>query len=196
MHERRDNSVDISSARGRPGPTLARLFKQAFPGHPAALLNDDLTEAFLFAFTQRGTFLVARDTVTHAEVGFAIGGDAAVLDRARAHFIRKHGWRLAGSFLRRRLSPRLLFARIRVRKPFTGVAHAPYQLRFIAVEPQARGVGAGTMLLAAFERTLPPASTYHAWILEGRHATERFYLANGFTRGTNLNGHVRMWKQL
>jgi GNAT superfamily N-acetyltransferase len=195
MQQRDTPPVTISFLRGVPGTNLVSLFKQAFPQHPASLLSRELTSAFLSAFAQRGTFLVALDPVSGAEIGFAVGGDAAVLDRTRGHFIRSHGWRLARSFLRRRLSPRILWARVRVRKPVRRAAHAPYQLRFIAVDPQARGMGAGTMLLAAFEKTLPIGTTYHAWTLEGPHGAEGFYLANGFRRDVALNGHLRMWKR-
>lgn len=196
MQERRENNIVVSLLQGVPGPGLIAIFKQAFQAHPAALLNDELTLAFLSAFAQRATFLVARSPVTAAELGFAIGGEASVLDRIRVQFIRKHGWRLAGSILGRRLSARVLLARVRVRKPVRWTDHAPYQLRFIAVEPQARGMGLGAMLLAAFESTLPAGSTYHAWTLDGPHGAEKFYLGNGFTRGANLKGHVRMWKSL
>jgi GNAT superfamily N-acetyltransferase len=196
MQERRENNFVVSLLHGVPGPQLIAIFKQAFRAHPAALLSDELTLAFLSAFAQRATFLVARNPVIGAELGFAIGGDAAVLDRIRVHFIRRHGWRLAGSILGRRLSARVLLARVRVRTPIRGIVHAPYQLRFIAVEPQARGMGLGAMLLAAFEATLPPGSTYHAWTLEGSHGAEKFYLGNGFTRAMNVKGHLRMWKRL
>lgn len=196
MQECHESSVGISPLRGSPGPKLVSIFKHAFEAHPAALLNDELTRAFLSAFARRATFLVARDSVRGAELGFAVGGDAAVLDDARARFIRRYGWRLAGSLLVRRLSTRVLLARIRVRRPIRGAIFAPYQLRFVAIEPQARRMGVGTLLLAAFERTLPFGSTYHAWTLEGSHGAEKFYLRNGFTRGANVNGHVRMWKRL
>ncbi len=196
MEERDERLAVIAFLKGVPSQRLVALFKQAFPLHPAALLSDELTRAFLSAFAQRASFVIALNASTREEIGFAVGGDAAVLDRTRARFIRMHGWRLAGSLLARRLSPRILLSRVRVRKPIRGIAHAPYQLRFIAVDSRARGRGTGTMLLAAFERTLPLGSTYHAWTLEGPSGAERFYLANGFTRGTNLSGHLRMWKQL
>lgn len=196
MEARQERSAHVSFLRGAPATRLVSLFKQAFPQHPASLLNDSLTGAFLSAFAQRGTFLVAYDPVTQAEIGFAIAGDAAVLDRTRGEFIRKHGWHLAGSLLRRRLSPRVLFARIRIRKPVRKAVHSPYQLRFIAIDPRARGMGVGTMLLEALEKTLPLGTTYHAWTLEGPGGAEGFYLANGFHRGPNINGHLRMWKRL
>jgi GNAT superfamily N-acetyltransferase len=195
MQERHESNVVVSLLNGVPGPKLIAIFKQAFPSHPAALVSDELTLAFLSAFAQRATVLVARNPVIGVELGFAIGGDAAVLDRIRVQFIRRHGWRLAGSILGRRLSARVLLARVRVRRPIPGIVHAPYQLRFIAVDPQARGTGLGAMLLAAFEATLPAGSTYHAWTLEA-HGAEKFYLRNGFKRATNLKGHLRMWKHL
>jgi GNAT superfamily N-acetyltransferase len=74
-------------------------------------------------------------------------------------------------------------------------AQAPYQIRFIVVDPRAQGMGVGTMLLEEFEGTLPAGSAYHAWTLEGPHGAEGFYLANGFRRDVALNGHLRMWKR-
>lgn len=196
MHEREDDAVVVSHVRGTRGAGVVSLFKQAFPRHPASLLGDALTSAFLHAFARSGTFLVAHDPRTDEELGFAIGGDAAVLDRMRGRFIRRHGWRIAGSLLRGRLSARLLAARIRVRRPLNGAHNAPYQLRFIAVDPSAKGRGIGTLLLDAFERTLPPGAAYHAWTLEGPHGAEGFYIARGFCRDVTMDGSVRLWKRL
>lgn len=196
MLERRNAEVAVSVLHGVPAPRLVAIFKQAFKTHPASLLHDELTRAFLRGFAQDATFLVARHPASGVEVGFAIGGHAAVLDRTRARFIRRYGWRLAGYFLARRLSARTVFARIGVVKPIRAAPYAPYQLRFIVVDPQARGTGVGAALLAAFERTIPAGSAYHAWTLEGTAGAEHFYLANGFTPGPNVNGHIRMWKRL
>ncbi len=196
MRERQASAIVVSPLRGVPPSKLISIFKQAFKGHPASLLHDELTLAFLRAFAESATFLVARNAATGAELGFAVGGDAEVLDRTRSRFIRTYGWRLAGHFLARRLSVRTLFARIGVRRQLRAVPNAPYQLRFVVVDPQARGSGIGTTLIAAFERTLPAGSAYHAWTLEGARGAEKFYLANGFTPGPNVNGHIRMWKRL
>jgi GNAT superfamily N-acetyltransferase len=196
MQERRKSTVAVSFLQGVPGLKLVSIFKEAFRAHPVASLNEELTREFLSAFARSATFLVAYDPAIGVEVGFAVGGVAAVLDRTRAHFIRRNGWRLAGCFLGRRLSVRILLARVRVRRPIPGSPYTRYQLRFIAVAPQARGMGIGTMLLAAFERTLPLGTAYHAWTLEGPRGAEQFYLGNGFKRGTNVNGHIRMWKHL
>lgn len=196
MLERAEPSVAISPIEGVPSPQTVAIFKQAFKAHPAALLDRGLTCAFLSGFAQRATFLIARDLVTGDELGFAVGGDAAVLDRTRTHFIRTHSWQLARSFLNNPLSARILLARMQVRRPVWAAIDAPYQLRFIAVASHARGARLGTTLLTAFERTLPTGSTYHAWTLEGPRGAEKFYLGNGFTSGTNVNGHIRMWKRL
>jgi GNAT superfamily N-acetyltransferase len=196
MREPQNNSVVISFLRGMPGPALVSLFKQSFPRHPASSLNDELAGAFLSAFALRGIFLVARDSVTGEELGFAVGGEAGVLDRTRRRFIRDHALHIASSVLFGRLSPRALVARMRGRPKIHHVLHAPYQMRFIAVNPYARGAGAGTLLLNAFERALPSRAAYHAWTLEGPNGAEGFYLANGFRRDIAFNGHLRMWKRV
>lgn len=176
---------------------MVALFKQAFPCHPASLLHEPLTAAFLDTFARSGTFLVARDARTGCELGFLIGGEAAVLDRTRERFIRSHRWRILRSFLRKRLSPRILLARIGRRGPAAdGPVPAPYQLRFIAVESFARGCGVGSHLVQAFEARLPEGAAYHAWTQPGPDGAEGFYLGHGFQRDVTLNGHLRLYKRL
>lgn len=125
-----------------------------------------------------------------------MGGDAGVLDRVRAGFIRRHGLQLAGSFLAGRLRAGTLLRRVRARKSILETNAAPYQLRFIAIAPHACGKGFGTDLLAAFEQTLPFGSAYHAWTLDGPFGAEQFYVKNGFIREASVNGHLRMWKRI
>ena len=197
MQERRQSTVAVTHISSAPSESIIVLFKQAFPRHPASLLHPPLTAAFLETFARNGTFLVARDARTGRDLGFLIGGEAAVLDRTRERFIRSHRWRILRSFLKKRLSPRIVLARIGSRRRAAAAPMpAPYQLRFIAVQDFARGRGVGSLLVQAFEAQLPESATYHAWTLAGPEGAEPFYLARGFRRDLTLNGHLRLYKRL
>lgn len=174
---------------------VAALFRQAFPKHPVSRLPLPVALDFFASHARDSHFFVARGN--RGEVlGFAIGGEAAQLDACRRAFIRAHVLDLLTASLNDRSFFRAL--RVRMFSPFKrpDAAASPYQLRFIAVDPAARRLGAGIALLRHFEAALPPQSCYHAWTLAGPNGATAFYEACGFTRDCVVDGQVRMQKIL
>ncbi len=187
--------ADVSIVRIHDVPdAIVELFRNTFSRHPVSRFDSSLARAFLGTFARHATFLVARDASLN-EVGFLIGGLASVLDSSRAQFIRKRFlWMAAASLHDARLM-RSLFARVPPKHP-PDTKHSCYQVRFIAVAPNVSGRGVGTRLLQAFEQTLPPGSSYHAWTLAGEHGAQDFYRANGFERDLAIGDHIRFCKQI
>jgi GNAT superfamily N-acetyltransferase len=192
MDRAQGTGVSIVRVRTAPSEAVVRLFKQAFPRHPASDLQDALAAEFLAGFARTATLLVARDASRDLDVGFLIGGHASILDRARKRFIFSNAPRLIVLSLRNGALMRAIMARMSDPKPQTPLKQLPYQLRYIAVSPQLRGSGVGTLLLDAFEQTLPEGAGYHAWTLSGTHGAEGFFRAHGFVREFALDGHLRM----
>ena len=172
--------------------TVATIFRDAFPNHPAARLSFPLLQAFLDAH-RRCTFIVLRDDEARV-CGFAVGGRMDQLDACRAAFIRSHLWQLGLSALWDHALLRPLRARLRFARPRVHPPASPYQMRFIAIHERARGTGAGSELLAQFETTLPAGCAYHAWTLAGPSGAVSFYHRNGFAVDVVIDGHTRMQK--
>lgn len=191
QHVQRQDVV-ISAIRSRPGDAVVDLFRRAFVKHPVSRLDRSLARAFLDAFAAEATFLTACDPAGR-ELGFIVGGRAVELDRIRARFIRRHALPIAVAAARNGLLGKLLLARARGSSAPLKAAAPEYQVRFIAFEPDMRGNGIGTQLLAAFEETLPSFAGYHLWTLAGEGA-EGFYAALGLERDVELKGHVRFCK--
>lgn len=193
MEERQRSAITIARVQSHPSDRIVDLFQRAFPKHPVSRLDASLAVAFLTMFALDATFLVARDARTGQDVGFVVGGRAAQLDNVRRKFIRKHAGRIAFASARAGSLWNMLLARINVGKAQPDMNDAPYQLRLIAVDATARGLGIGSHLLCAFEGTMPAGSRYHAWTLASDGAVG-FYLAHGFERDASVDGHVRLSK--
>lgn len=188
--------VEIARIESAPDAEIVRIFRTAFPQHPISRLSPALTASMLAAFAADATFLAALDARTGENVGFAVGGEAFQLNRARMKFIRRHFLRIAGASARSGNLWRLARARVRRTKRVPPAQDAPYQLRLIAVSPAARSAGVGSALLRAFEATLPRGASYHVWILASNAQAERFYRMHGAAPDLEVDGHVRLKKTL
>ena len=176
-----------------PSEALVELFTNAFPRHPVSQLGAALVDTLLGAFARSATFLVACDMASAQEIGFVVGGRTSDLDRVRVEFIRTNLSQIVVASLRKRRLLSLALPRVGLPKRRLSLRHSLYQLRFIAVAPQARGQQVGTCLLRTFEETLPVGAGYHLWTLAGNRS-ETFYLGHGFTRDIAVDGHVRFYR--
>lgn len=181
----------VSHATERDLDAMARIFRAAFPLHATAPLSGILLREFLGAHRAHCIVLAARDAGGNT-LGFAVGGRIAALDAARDQFVGAHAAAVAVSALRRGVLFRMLAARLQgyARRPKP--PRSQWQLRFIAVDESARGLGAGAALLRAFEAALPPTERYHAWTMAGEHGAVPFYQHLGFVIDLEIDGHVRM----
>lgn len=173
-------------------PSIARLFVDAFPAHPASSLTMALQHKFISAHSQECMTLVAADDSTGRTIGFAIGGRPEQLDRARQAFINGNVFPLAFHALRRRST--YLRLPSRAARSRRGSPGAGYELRYFAVADGKRGRGIGSALLHAVESEMPAGRAYFVWVLADREPTLRFYLRHGFREEYRINGHVRLIK--
>jgi len=171
---------------------IARLFVDAFTGHPIARLPKPIQKNFVAAHIDEGLALVDTDPTTGRVRGFAIGGKRESLERARRTFIYRNAVSLAFH---------TVFQRERVlRLPKPGArAHASSpaascELRYLAVEPSERGRGIGSALLRTLEQTILREQPYCVWVLGARALALQFYLRHGFRAEFEVDGHIRMVK--
>jgi ribosomal protein S18 acetylase RimI-like enzyme len=185
--------ISVGVPTGNDLPAIARLFVEAFGGHPIVGLPARLQHRFIAAHTEEPLTLVASDGDTGRVVGFAIGGRREDLDRARRRFIYRNALGLAYHAL----SPRgaaLPVARAASRREHSS-PRAGYELRYLAVAPDERGRGIGTALLTALEDGVFAHQSYYVWVLAERPAALRFYARHGFDPEHQVDGHVRLIKQ-
>lgn len=174
-------------------PAIARLFVDAFGGHPIVGLPARLQHRFIAAHTAGCSTLVACDGETGRVVGFAIGGRREDLDRARRRFIYRNALNLAYHALLPR-GAALRVARAASRRDHSS-PRAAYELRYLAVAPDERGRGVGSALIAALESGIFSRQPYYVWVLAERPAALRFYARHGFDHEHHVDGHVRLIKQ-
>lgn len=179
-----------------PSAPVVDLFRKSFPRHPVSRLDDAVAGAFLQTFAQTDALFVAHDPATNRDVGFLVGGATATLDRLRVAFIRAHAMRIAAASAKNNSLMRMLLPRLRPAKSFRAARYAETQLRFIAVAPEARGLGVGRQLVEKFEASLDHQPGYHTWTMMGSRGAARFYEALGFERDITFGEHVRLCKTL
>lgn len=195
--QRRSDAIRVARLTAAPSESVIELFRRSFPRHPVSQVDSVLASAFLGAYALRSILLVAQERESLRDVGFLIGGDTLTLDRTRVEFIRKHALRIASNSTRSRSLFRLLLMRLRPARSFATAPYFEYQLRFIAVDPQARGLGIGALLVKAFEDELRPSlDGYHTWTMLGERGAEGFFTSLGFVRDVISGDHVRLRKSL
>ncbi len=190
-----DDGITMSRLRVAPRAAVAGMFAQSFPYHPISRLQPSLARAFLGVFARSAALFVACNDANE-DVGFLIGGPTAALDRTRAEFIRAHAWRIAAASAGDASLRRLLMLRLKPAKSFGSAPYAGHQLRFIAVAPDARGLGIGSRLVAAFEETLAGVPGYHTWTMSGAHGAAGFFSQLGFQHDMTVGTHLRMLRRL
>lgn len=187
--------VTIVRLRHAPPAATVALFCASFPRHPISRLDRATATAFLGSYARIDALYVALRE-DGLDVGFLVGGDTAALDRTRSAFIRRHALAIAAASARSTSLTRLLVPRLRPKKSFAAAPCPARQLRFIAVDPRARGTGVGMQLVSAFEATLDGAEGYHTWTMAGALGAEGFFTSLGFTRDMALGDHLRLHKML
>ncbi len=191
------DTVTVVRLTAAPSESIIELFRSSFPRHPVSQVDVVLARAFLGAYARSSTVLVARERQSLKDVGFLIGGRTVTLDRTRVEFIRKHALRIASNSTRSRSLFRLLLMRLRPMRSFVAAPYFEYQLRFIAVDPNARGQGIGALLVKAFEEALRPTPAgYHTWTMLGERGAEGFFTSLDFVRDVVSADHVRLCKTL
>ena len=176
----------------REVPSIARLFVEAFPSHPAAALATRLQHRFIAAHADEGIALAASELTSGKLIGMAIAGRREQLDRARRTFIYGNAIPLAFQALSPRGASLRAFRRVsgnHVPAPGTG-----HELRYLAVTSDARGQGIGSALLRTVEERLLHEEPYYVWVLAARASAMKFYLRHGFREEYRIDGHVRLIK--
>lgn len=187
----RPPAVRVGHATERDLDAMARIFRAAFPLHATSAFPEALLREFLGRHRAQCVVLAARNAAGEV-IGFAIGGRIAALDAARDGFLRARAPKLALEALRGGTLLRTVIGRLQAYARRPKPPRSQWQLRFIAVDEAARGLGAGAALLRGFEAALPAAEPYHAWTMAGEHGAVPFYLHLGCVVELEIDGHVRM----
>jgi len=171
---------------------IARLFVEAFAGHPIAVLSPRLRNRFIAAHIAEGLALVACDDATGCAIGFTIAGRRTDLDRARRTFIYANVVQLAYHAMLPK-GRGLRAGRGKSRSQHSS-PRTEYELRYIAVTSMARGRGVGSALLEALEAGALGNRPYYAWVHTERPAALQFYSQHGFGEEYQVDGHLRLLK--
>jgi GNAT superfamily N-acetyltransferase len=193
---RTTGGVLVARDDASPSTAVVSLFRESFPRHPISRVDDAVARGFLQSFATARALFVAHDSATARDVGFLIGGSTAMLDGLRVEFIRQHAMQIAAASAKNSSLVRMLLQRLRPARSFRAARYSEMQLRFIAVAPEARGLGVGRQLVDAFEQSLEGVAGYHTWTMVGSRGAGRFYDALGFERDITFGEHVRLCKKL
>ena len=195
----RGNTPSIRRAMNVDAGAIATLHRGQFPRHSVSRLPLRLASRLFACYMRDCIVFVATGAGSGDVIGYVLGGNVDVLDRARLHFTLDNLPGLAMAALRN-TSPSTIYRYCALLLGMSSNADLPattnVQVRYIAVRPDARREGVGSRLIASFEGAISPATAYHVWVSRNSPEAVGFYESLAFVEEAYSGAHLRMIKDL